>query len=57
MGNGVQALKRGFELHFTFFFHFGDSLVESNLGDKLQISNAINSSLVISVQQMKTQGT
>lgn len=49
MGNDVQALKQGFELPFTFLFHFVDSLVESSLGDKLQISNAIDSSLVISV--------
>jgi hypothetical protein len=49
MGNGVQALKQGFELPFTFLFHFIDNLVESSLGDKLQISNAINSSLVINV--------
>jgi hypothetical protein len=49
MGNGVQALKRGSKLPFTFLFHFVDSLVESSLGDKLQISNAINNSLVNSV--------
>jgi hypothetical protein len=49
MGNGVQALKQGFELPFTFLFHFVDSVIESSLGDKLQISNAINISLVISV--------